>query len=72
MRHFYFFFFPVDLGVVVLEPVVAQDQTLFPKSGDSQEHPLGVSLVAKNYVHNFEDLSCFVRRTIDIEDWNIM
>ena len=67
-----FSFFPVNLGVVVLEPVVAQDQTLFPKSGDSQEHPLGVSLVAENYVHNLGNLSCFIRGTVNIEDWDVM
>ena len=70
--HLDFSFFPVNLGVVVLELVIAQDQTLFPKSRDSQKHPLGVSLVAENYVHNLGDLSCLVRGTIDIEDWDII
>ena len=35
MGHFDFSLFPVNLGVVVLKPVVAQDQTLFPKARDS-------------------------------------
>jgi len=70
--HFDFSFFPVNLGAVVLEPVVAQDQTLFPKSGDGQEHPLRVSLVVENYVHNLGGLFCLVRRTVDIEDWDVM
>ena len=35
MGHFDFSLFPVNLGVVVLKPVIAQDQTLFPKARDS-------------------------------------
>jgi len=38
---------------------------------DSQEHPFRVSLVAKNYVHDFGNLSCLVRGTVNIEDWDI-
>jgi len=70
--HLDFSFFPVDLRVVILEPVIAQDQTLFSKSGDGQEHSLGVSLVAENYVHNFGDLSCLIRGTVNIEDRDVM
>ena len=72
MGHLDFSLFLVDLGVVVLELVIAQDQTLFPKSRDSQEHPLEVSLVAENYVHNLGDLSCFIRGTVNIEDQDVM
>jgi len=30
-----------------------------------------VSFVAKNYVHNLGTLSCLIRGTIDIEDWDV-
>ena len=43
-------------------------QILFPESGDSQEHPFGVSLVAESYIHHLGDLSCLVRGAIDIKD----
>jgi len=33
-RSFDFSLFLVNLGVVVLKPIVVQDQTLFPKAGD--------------------------------------
>ena len=71
MGHFDFFLFPVNFGVVILEPVVAEDQALFPKSGDSQKHPLGVSLVPENYIYNLRNLSCLVGRAIDIEDQDV-
>ena len=70
--HFDFSLFPVNLGVVILEPVVAKDQALFPKSGDSQKHPLGVSLVPENHIHNLRNLSCLVGRAIDVEDQDVM
>jgi len=69
--HFDFSLFPVNLGVVILEPVIAEDQALFPKSGDSQKHPLRVSLVPENYVHNLGNLSCLVRRAVDVEDRDV-
>ena len=71
MGHFDFSLFPVNLGVVVLEPVVAQDQTLFPKSGDGQKHPFRVSLVTEKYVYDLGDLFCLVRGTVDIEDQDV-
>ena len=71
MGHFDFSLFLVNLGVVVLEPVVAQDQTLFPKSGDGQKHPFRVSLVTEKYVYDLRDLFCLVGGTIDIEDQNV-
>ena len=71
MGHFNFSLFPVNLGVMIFEPVVAEDQALLPESGDSQEHPLGVSLVPENYIHNLGNLSCLIRGTVDIEDQDI-
>ena len=71
MGHFDFTFFPVNLGVVILELVVAEDQALFPKSGDSQKHPFGVSLVPENHIHNLGNLSCLVRGAIDVEDQDV-
>ena len=66
--HFDFSFFPVNLGVVILEPVIANDQALFPKSRDSQKHPFGVSLLPENHIHNLRDLSCLVGGAVDVED----
>ena len=68
MGHFNFSLFPVNLGVVVLEPVVAEDQALFPKSRDSQKHPFRVSLVLENYIHDLRNLSCLVGGAVNIED----
>ena len=31
-----------------------------------------MSLVPEDYVHHFGDLFCFVRRTVDIEDGDVM
>ena len=31
-----------------------------------------MSLVAKNYIHDLRNLFCLVRRTINIEDWDVM
>ena len=42
---------------MILEPVVAEDQALLPESGDSQEHPLRVSLVLENYIERTKSLS---------------
>jgi len=70
--HFNFSFFPVNLGIVILELVVAEDQVLFPKSGDGQEHPFGVSLVPENHVHDLGNLSCFIGGAVDIEDRDVM
>ena len=44
---------------------------MLPKSGDSQKHPFGVSLVAENYVHELGNLSCLIRETVNIKDWDI-
>ena len=72
MGHFDFSLFPVNLGVVVLKPVVAQDQTLFPKARDSQKHSLGVSFVVEKYIYDLGNLVCLVRGTVDIKDWDVM
>ena len=69
--YFDFSLFPVNLGVVILEPVVAEDQVLFPKSGDGQKHPFGVSLVPENYIYNFGNLTCFIGGTVDVEDQDV-
>jgi len=71
MGHFDFSLFPANLGVVTLEPVVAKDQALFPKFGDSQKHPFGVSLVLENHIHNLRDLSCLIGGAVNIEDWDV-
>ena len=71
MGHFDFSLFLVNLGIMTLEPVVAEDQALLPESGDSQEHPLGVSLVPENYIHNLGNPSCLVGRAVDVEDWDV-
>ena len=31
-----------------------------------------MSLVAENYVHNLGNLSCLVRETVNIEDWDVV
>ena len=31
-----------------------------------------MSLVPEDYVYHFRDLSCLIRRTVDIEDGNVM
>ena len=41
---------------------------MLPKFGDSQKHPFGASLVVKNYVYNFRNLSCLIREAVNIED----
>ena len=71
MGHFDFSLFPVNLGVVTLEPVVAENQALFPKSRDSQKHPFGVSLVSENHIHNLRDLSCLVGGAVNVEDRDV-
>jgi len=68
MGHFDFSLFLVNLGVVVLEPVVAKDQALFPKSRDSQKHSFRVSLVLENHIHDLRNLSCLVGGAVNIED----
>ena len=47
-------------------------QILFSESGDGQEHPFGVSFIAENYIHHLRDLSCLIRRAVDIKDWDVM
>ena len=56
---------------MVLEPVIAKDQTLFSKSGDSQKHSFGVSLVPENYIHNLGNLPCLIGGAINVEDRDI-
>ena len=70
--HFDFSLFPVNLGVVILEPVVAKDQALFLKSGDSQKHPFRVSLVPENHIYNLGDLSCLIGGAVNVEDRDVM
>ena len=70
--HFNFFLFLVNLGVVILEPVIAEDQVLFPKSGNSQEHSFRVSLVSENHIHDLRNLSCLVGGAVDVEDRDVM
>ena len=31
-----------------------------------------MSLVVKNYVYDFGNLSCLIRGTVDIEDWDVI
>jgi len=52
---------------MVLEPGVAKDQVLLPEVRDSEERPFGMGLITEDYIHYFEDLSCFVRGAIHIE-----
>jgi len=56
---------------VILEPVVAKDQALFPKSGDSQKHPFRVHLVLENHIYDLGNLSCLVGRAVNIEDRDV-
>jgi len=56
---------------VILKPVVAENQVLFPKSGDSQKHPFGVSFVLENHIHDLGNLSCLVEGAINIEDQDV-
>jgi len=67
--HLYFSGLPIDLGVVVLEPSVAEDHALLSKAGDSEECPFGVGLVMENYVYHFGDLPCFVGGAVHIVHW---
>ena len=56
---------------MILEPVVAEDQALFPKSGDSQKHPFGVSLVLENHIYDLRNLSCLVGGAVNVEDRDV-
>ena len=56
---------------MILEPVIAEDQVLFPESGDSQKHPFGVSLVPENYIYDLRNLFCFVGEAINVEDRDV-
>ena len=56
---------------MILEPVVAEDQALFPKSGDSQKHPFGVSLVLENHIYDLGNLSCLVGEAVNVEDRDV-
>jgi len=58
--HMYLSSLPIDLWVVVLEPGIAEDHALLSKTGDSEEHPFGVSFVTEDYIHHFRDLICLV------------
>ena len=69
--YFDFSLFPVNLGVVILEPVIAEDQVLFPKSGDGQKHPFRVSFVTEKYVYDLGDLSYLIRGTVNIKDRDV-
>jgi len=66
--HFDFLLFPVNLGVVILELVIAKDQVLFLESRDSQKHPFGVSLVPENHIYDLRNLYCFVGGAVNVED----
>jgi len=64
--HLYFSGLPIDLRVVVLEPDITEDHVLLPETGDSEERSFGVGFVAEDYVYNFGDPACFVRRTVHV------
>ena len=56
---------------MILEPVVAEDQALFPKFGDSQKHSFGVCLVPENHIYDLRDLSCLVGGAVNVEDRDV-
>jgi len=60
---------PIDLWVVVLEPGVAKDHALLSETGDSEEHPFGVSFVTEDYIHHFRDLICLIRGAVHVVHW---
>jgi len=64
--HLYFSGLPIDLWVVVLEPGITEDHVLLPKAGDSEERSFGVGFVVEDYIYNFGDLACFVRRAVHV------
>jgi len=67
--HLYLSGLPIDLWVIVLEPGIAKDHTLLSKAGDSEECSFRVGLVLKDYIHYFEDLTCFVGGAVHIVYW---
>jgi len=64
--HLYFSGLPIDLWVVVLEPGVAKDHALLSETGDSKEHPYGVSFVTEDYIHHFGNLTHLIRRAVHV------
>ena len=56
---------------MILEPVVAKDQVLFPEFRDSQKHPFGVSLVPENYIYDLRNLFCFIGGAVNVEDRDV-
>jgi len=65
--HLYFSSLPIDLQIMVLEPGVAKDHTLFPEVRDDKERLFRVGLIMEDYIYHFGDLSCFVRGAIHVE-----
>jgi len=64
--YLYFSSLPIDLWIIVLEPGIAKDYALLPKAGDGKEHPFRVSLVMKDYIYYFGDLSCFIGGAVHV------
>ena len=54
---------------MVLEPGIAEDYALLFEAGDGEECSFRVGLVAKDYVHHFGDLTCFIGGAVHIVYW---
>jgi hypothetical protein len=68
--NFDIFCLPVDLQVMIVQPVVPQDQTLLPKTCDGQLCALQVVLIGQDDVSYVCDCAGVVCGAVDIVDWD--
>jgi hypothetical protein len=58
---------PVDLGVVLPEPGVPEDESLLAKPGDSELNSLTVTLVTEDQSRDISDEAGLIGRAVHIE-----
>jgi hypothetical protein len=61
---------PVNVGVVLLEPAMTQDQVLVAQTSDCKQHTFRVTLVALNDIQDLSYRTFAVNRAVNIEDRN--
>jgi len=67
-RHLDFPRVPIDRRVVGFEPGEAQNEVLFAKARDGEEHPFRVGVVLEDYVSHFRDFPSLIWSAVHIEN----